>query len=156
MKAKADDPRLLTVTQVCDLDTFRELITDNADAADRGTTKGRETEVNGEPVIPVTRAQGDERLTVYVATEGEPYPVRIAVRGSGEEGTVDFSGFDRPGARADSVGGRDGGCDGAAGPQRQTGSDTGVGRRPSEGVEPRGTPPDWPRWCWSWTVLPSC
>ncbi|MET8379221.1 hypothetical protein [Streptomyces microflavus] len=97
MKAKADDPRLLTVTEVCDLDTFRELITDNADAADRGTlTKGRETEVNGEPVIPVTRAQGDERLTVYVATDGEPYPVRIAVRGSGEEGTVNFSGFDRP------------------------------------------------------------
>ncbi|MBK5993951.1 hypothetical protein ACFV2I_08580 [Streptomyces microflavus] len=97
MKAKADDPRLLTVTEVCDLDTFRELIKDNADAADRGTlTKGRETEVNGEPVIPVTRAQGDERLTVYVATDGEPYPVRIAVRGPGEEGTVNFSGFDRP------------------------------------------------------------
>ncbi|CAO0831534.1 Lipoprotein OS=Streptomyces microflavus OX=1919 GN=Smic_68990 PE=4 SV=1 [Streptomyces microflavus] len=77
-------------------DAFRELITDNADAADRGTlTKGRETEVNGEPVIPVTRAQGDERLTVYVAAEPR-IPVRIAVRGSGEEGTVDFSGFDRP------------------------------------------------------------
>lgn len=30
MKASADDPRLLSVTEVCDLDTFRELITDNA------------------------------------------------------------------------------------------------------------------------------
>ncbi|WP_411081380.1 hypothetical protein [Streptomyces sp. cmx-18-6] len=97
MKAKADDPRLLTVTEVCDLDTFRELITDNRDAADRGTlTKGRETEVDGVAVIPVTRAQGDERLTVYVATEGEPYPVRIGVRGPDVEGTVTFSGFDRP------------------------------------------------------------
>ncbi|MFC9028555.1 hypothetical protein [Streptomyces arboris] len=97
MKAKADDPRLLTVTEVCDLDTFRELITDNPDAAERGTlTKGRETEVNGAPVIPVTRTQGDERLTVDVATEGEPYPVRITVRGADEEGTVTFSGFDRP------------------------------------------------------------
>ncbi|WP_433405516.1 hypothetical protein [Streptomyces sp. CA-146814] len=96
MKAKADDARLLTVTEVCDLDTFRELITDNRDAAERGTlSKGQETEVDGAPVIPVTRAQGEKRLTVYVATEGEPYPVRITVQGA-EEGTVDFSGFDRP------------------------------------------------------------
>lgn len=97
MKAKADDPRLLTVTEVCDLDTFRELITDNPDATERGTlTKGRETEVNGAPVIPVTRTQGNERLTADIATEGEPYPVRITVRGADEEGTVSFSGFDRP------------------------------------------------------------
>ncbi|MEV4874434.1 hypothetical protein [Streptomyces cyaneofuscatus] len=97
MKAKADDPRLLTVTEVCDLDTFRELIADNPDATERGTlTKGRETEVNGAPVIPVTRTQGKERVTVDVATEGEPYPVRITVRGADEEGTVSFSGFDRP------------------------------------------------------------
>lgn len=96
MQAKADDARLLTVTEVCDLDTFRELITDNRDAAERGTlTKGRETEVDGAPVIPVTRTQGEERLTMYVATEGEPYPVRITVQGA-EEGTVNFSGFDRP------------------------------------------------------------
>ncbi|MFB8102751.1 hypothetical protein ACFC3O_07930 [Streptomyces sp. NPDC056007] len=97
MKAKADDPRLLTVTEVCDLDTFRELITDNPDATGSGTlTKGRETEVGGTPVIPVTRTQGSERLTVDVATEGEPYPVRITVRGADEEGTVSFSGFGRP------------------------------------------------------------
>ncbi|MXG29064.1 hypothetical protein [Streptomyces sp. YIM 132580] len=97
MKAKADDPRLLTVTEVCDLDTFRELITDNPDATGSGTlTKGRETEVDGTPVIPVTRTQGNERLTVDVATEGEPYPVRITVRGADEEGTVSFSGFGRP------------------------------------------------------------
>ncbi|MGW5069646.1 hypothetical protein ACWEQJ_26685 [Streptomyces cyaneofuscatus] len=97
MKAKADDPRLITVTEVCDLDTFRELITDNPDVTERGTlTKGRETEVNGAPVIPVTRTQGTERLTVDVATEGEPYPVRITVQGAEEEGTVSFSGFDRP------------------------------------------------------------
>ncbi|MYR97920.1 MULTISPECIES: hypothetical protein [unclassified Streptomyces] len=97
MKAKADDPRLLTVTETCDLDTFRELIKDNPDATERGAlTKGRETEVNGAPVIPVTRTQGEERVTVYVATEGEPYPVRITVRGADEEGSVSFSGFDRP------------------------------------------------------------
>ncbi|MEU9927096.1 hypothetical protein OH828_06505 [Streptomyces anulatus] len=97
MKASADDPRLLSVTEVCDLDTFRELITDNAGTADRGTlTKGEKTEVNGAPAVPVTRAEGGDRLTAYVAAEGTPYPVRITVRNAGEEGTVDFSGFDRP------------------------------------------------------------
>ncbi|MFH9298287.1 hypothetical protein [Streptomyces sp. NPDC017520] len=97
MKAEAEDPRLLSVTEICDLDTFRELITDNADTAGRGTlTKGERTEVNGAPVVPVTRAEGDERLTAYVAAEGTPYPVRITVRSADEAGTVDFSGFDRP------------------------------------------------------------
>ncbi|MEU2763903.1 MULTISPECIES: hypothetical protein [unclassified Streptomyces] len=97
MKTSADDPRLLEVTGVCDLDTFRELMTDNAGAPDAdGLTKGARTEVNGGPAVPVTRAEGGERLTVYVAAEGTPYPVRITVRGGGGEGTVDFSGFDRP------------------------------------------------------------
>ncbi|MFG3410114.1 hypothetical protein [Streptomyces sp. NPDC048142] len=97
MKASADHPRLLGVTEVCDLDTFRELIADNAGTADRGTlTKGERTEVNGTPAVPVTRVEDGERLTAYVAAEGTPYPVRITVRDAGEEGTVDFSGFDRP------------------------------------------------------------
>lgn len=97
MKASADDPRLLSVTEACDLDTFRELITDNTGSADRGTlTKGEKTEVNGAPAVPVTRAEDGERLTAYVAAEGTPYPVRITVSNADEEGTVDFSGFDRP------------------------------------------------------------
>ncbi|MFF2861868.1 hypothetical protein ACFVSX_18505 [Streptomyces rubiginosohelvolus] len=97
MKASADDPRLLEVTEICDLDTFRELVTDNVGTADLDTlTKGAKTDVNGAPTVPVTRAEGGERLTAYVAAEGTPYPVRITVRNADGEGTVDFSGFDRP------------------------------------------------------------
>ncbi|MGW1237685.1 MULTISPECIES: hypothetical protein [Streptomyces] len=97
MKAAADDPRLMGVTDACDLDTFRKLIEDNAGAAERGTlTKGKETRVNGVPAVPVTRVEGGERLAVHVAAEGTPYPVRITVRNAEERGTVDFSGFDRP------------------------------------------------------------
>ncbi|OCC07425.1 hypothetical protein [Streptomyces sp. PTY087I2] len=97
MKASADDPRLLEVTEACDLDTFRELITDNTGRADfDGLTKGAKTEVNGAPAVPVTRTEDGERVTAYVATEGTPYPVRITVRNAEGQGTVDFSGFDRP------------------------------------------------------------
>ncbi|GGP83671.1 hypothetical protein [Streptomyces sindenensis] len=97
MKASADDPRLREMTEVCDLDTFRELITDNVGTADLDTlTKGAKTDVDGAPTVPVTRAEGGERLTAYVAAEGTPYPVRITVRSADGEGTVDFSGFDRP------------------------------------------------------------
>ncbi|MDQ0987990.1 hypothetical protein [Streptomyces sp. V2I9] len=97
MKASADDPRLMGVTDACDLDTFRGLIADNAGATERGTlTKGRKTDVNGVPTVPVTRVEGGERVTVHVAAEGTPYPVRITVRNADERGTVTLSGFDRP------------------------------------------------------------
>ncbi|MEU0098331.1 hypothetical protein [Streptomyces sp. NPDC006267] len=97
MKASADNPRLLNVTETCDLDTFRELIADNAGTADRGgLTKGEKTEVNGAPAVPVTRVVGGERLTAYVAAEGTPYPVRITVSNADGKGTVNLSGFDRP------------------------------------------------------------
>ncbi|MFD3981720.1 hypothetical protein ACFWR6_24295 [Streptomyces griseus] len=59
-------------------------------------TKGAKTDVNGAPTVPVTRAEGGERLTAFVAAEGTPYPVRITLRNGDGEGTVDFSGFDRP------------------------------------------------------------
>ncbi|MFI8438868.1 hypothetical protein ACIGJO_35085 [Streptomyces sp. NPDC079020] len=98
MKGSATDPRLRTVSDACDLDTFRKLVTDNAKSgADRGTlVKGEETELAGSPVIPVIRTTGDRTLTLYVATEGKPYPVRLTVKGPSADAVVGFSAFDRP------------------------------------------------------------
>ncbi|WP_328906725.1 hypothetical protein OG230_29245 [Streptomyces sp. NBC_00234] len=96
MKGEADDPRLLSVTQACDLDTFRELLTDNADTSHGTLTKGTKTTVRGTDVIPLTRTEGKEKVTLYVATEGKPYPVRLTVQGPSADAVVGFSGFDKP------------------------------------------------------------
>ncbi|MFF5899114.1 hypothetical protein ACFY8O_24780 [Streptomyces argenteolus] len=95
MKGDASDSRLRPVVEACDLDTFRELVSDNA--ATGGTfTKGEVTTVDGVRAVPVTRTLHDRRLTAYVDTGGEHLPVRITVAGDGADAAVDFSGFDKP------------------------------------------------------------
>lgn len=96
MKGSASDSRLRPVVEACDLDTFRELVSDNA-GTDAGTfAKGKVTTVDGVRTVPVTRTLHEQKLTAYVDTGGEHYPVRITVRGDGADAAVDFSGFDEP------------------------------------------------------------
>ncbi|MFC8228273.1 hypothetical protein [Streptomyces sp. NPDC057287] len=96
MKGEVSDSRLRPVVSACDLDTFRELVTDNADAA--GTlTKGEVTTVDGVRAVPVTRTDDSRRTTTaYVDAEGEHHPVRITLRGDGADAAVDLSDFDKP------------------------------------------------------------
>lgn len=96
MKGSASDSRLRPVVEACDLDTFRELVSDNA-GTDAGTYgKGEVTTVDGVRTVPVTRTLDEQKLTAYVDTGGTHYPVRITVRGDGADAAVDFSGFDEP------------------------------------------------------------
>ncbi|MFD0341368.1 hypothetical protein ACFVH0_22300 [Streptomyces sp. NPDC127117] len=96
MKGSADDPRLRNLSNGCDLDTFRKLVSDNADN-DRGTlNKGRRTTLDGTPVVPLTRMRDGRTLTMDVAATGKPYPLRITVRGDGADAVVGFSAFDKP------------------------------------------------------------
>jgi hypothetical protein len=96
MKGPAEDPRLRPLVEACDLDTFRELVPDDAGTAAGTFTKGKVTTVDGVRAVPVTRTFHGQRLTVYVDTEGAHHPVRITVRGDGADAAVDFSGFDEP------------------------------------------------------------
>ncbi|MFI6120970.1 hypothetical protein ACIBCU_14125 [Streptomyces sp. NPDC051064] len=96
MKGSASDSRLRPVVEACDLDTFRELVSDNAGHSAGAFTKGKVTTVDGVRTVPVTRTLHGQKLTAYVGTEGEHYPVRITVRGDGADAAVDFSGFDEP------------------------------------------------------------
>lgn len=96
MKGSASDPRLRPVVEACDLDTFRELVADDAGTAAGAFTKGEVTRVDGVRTVPVTRALHGQELTTYVKTGGEHHPVRITVRGDGADAAVDFSGFDEP------------------------------------------------------------
>lgn len=96
MKGDASDSRLRPVVDACDLDTYRELVSDNTDTAVGTFTKGEVTTVDGVRTIPVTRTVHDHRLTAYVDTGGKHLPVRITVTGDGADAAVDFSGFDQP------------------------------------------------------------
>lgn len=96
MKGSASDSRLRPVVDACDLDTFRDLVSDNADNAAGTFTKGEVTTVDGVRTVPVTRTLHGQELTAYVDTGGEHYPVRIAVRGDGADAAVDFTRFDEP------------------------------------------------------------
>lgn len=96
LRASADDSRLREVAVGCDLDTFQKLVSDNA-GNDRGTLrKGAGTTLDGTPVVPLTRIRDGQRLTTYVAATGEPYPLRLTLRGRGADATVSFSAFDKP------------------------------------------------------------
>ncbi|MHC3461548.1 hypothetical protein [Streptomyces flavovirens] len=96
LKGEASDSRLRPVVDVCDLDTFRELVSDNADRAGGTLTKGTVTTLDGVRTVPVTRDARGQRVTAYVDTGGAHHPVRLTVRGDGADAAVDFSGFDEP------------------------------------------------------------
>ncbi|WP_299541380.1 hypothetical protein [uncultured Streptomyces sp.] len=98
MKGAATDPRLRTVTQACDLDTFRDRVRDGTDLGeDAGTlVKEPERRVDGVSVVPVSGTRDRERFTVYVSAEGTPYPVRVTVAGPSEDVTARLSDFDEP------------------------------------------------------------
>ncbi|MFF2729625.1 hypothetical protein ACFVS9_17175 [Streptomyces sp. NPDC058008] len=96
LKATTSDSRLRPVVGACDLDTFRQLVSDNADSTAGTLTKGKVTTVDGTRAVPVTRTLRGQELTAYVDTRGAHYPVRITVRGDGADAAVDFSGFGKP------------------------------------------------------------
>ncbi|GGY99117.1 hypothetical protein CP967_04335 [Streptomyces nitrosporeus] len=96
MKGDASDSRLRPVVEACDLDTFRALVSDNADSSSGTLTKKPVTRVEDTRTVPVTRTVHDRELTVYVDTGGRHYPVRLTVHGAGADAAVDFSGFDEP------------------------------------------------------------
>ncbi|MFD0020678.1 hypothetical protein [Streptomyces sp. NPDC058382] len=96
MKASANDPRLLTLTKACDLDTFQKLVSENADNGTGTLNKGARTTLGRAPVVPLTRLRDDTTLRLYVAATGKPYPLRLTLKGGGADATVDFSAFGRP------------------------------------------------------------
>jgi hypothetical protein len=83
LKLPANDPRLDAFSGFANLKD--ELL--GADASAAGATKGEAKTINGTPAIGVKVAEG----TLYVATEGKPYPLRLEPADG--TGGVDFSNF---------------------------------------------------------------
>ncbi|MFD5875531.1 hypothetical protein [Streptomyces sp. NPDC060322] len=96
LKGEVSDSRLRPAVSACDLDTYRDLVSENADPAEGTLTKGEVTTVDGVRTVPVTRTDDSRTTTAYVDTEGAHHPVRITLRGDSADAAVDLSRFDRP------------------------------------------------------------
>ncbi|MFE3656086.1 hypothetical protein [Streptomyces sp. NPDC059165] len=96
LRGSTNDSVLEGLADVCDLDTFLDRLT-GAEDTQVPLTKGAKTEVDGTPAIPVTGKHAGRTLTLYVATEGKHYPVRLVVTSAGAaKATVDFTDYDEP------------------------------------------------------------
>jgi hypothetical protein len=57
-------------------------------------TKGETKTINGTPAISLVEKGGDSPGTLWVATQGEPYPLRL--EGPTGEGAIDFTEYNQP------------------------------------------------------------
>ncbi|MEU1046788.1 hypothetical protein ABZ400_16690 [Streptomyces sp. NPDC005897] len=87
VKMPADDA---STAGVCDKQGFVAAM-DEDKSERRGMKRGSTTEVNGEEALELTKdASGGEKLTLHVATEGEPYILKTTTEGGKNPGSVTF------------------------------------------------------------------
>jgi hypothetical protein len=91
-KTSATGKDAMDISGFCDLDT----VLGGADEGSSAATRGRTTTVDGTPAIVLTEQDGKDRYTVYVATQGEPYLLRIDSASAGDPGTLAFSDYEKP------------------------------------------------------------
>ena len=88
VKAPADSGDLASLTPLTDIEQLLDGI-----LGEHGTLeKGDETDVDGTPAIAVEDTE--QEGTLYVATEGEPYPLKLEGAGGDTEGTIAFDDWD--------------------------------------------------------------
>jgi hypothetical protein len=80
------------MSSFCDLTDFTKEI--GGDTPEKVTKIGPAT-VDGIPTVAISATNKDGKSTIYVATQGTPYPVKIVHDGE-DAGTVLLSGFDKP------------------------------------------------------------
>ncbi|WP_030603409.1 hypothetical protein [Streptomyces fulvoviolaceus] len=90
MKATGQDAK--DIAGFCDLDTVLGDTEDTGSDASRGKT----TTVDGEPAIVLHEKDGKDRYRLYVATEGEPYLLRVDNSTGSDQGSVTFGDYDEP------------------------------------------------------------
>jgi hypothetical protein len=91
-KSKASGADAKEFEGFCDLGAVLEGAADTNSDASRGKT----TTVDGTPAIILHEKDGKERYTLYVATEGKPYLLRVDSTAGADQGSVTFSDFDKP------------------------------------------------------------
>ncbi|WP_330288520.1 hypothetical protein [Streptomyces sp. NBC_00576] len=80
----------------CDLDDVLADFKDTGSGTDSGVTRGAATTVGGTPAVVVTEKDGKDTFTMYVASEGKPYLLRVDSKSAKDPGSIVFSGYDKP------------------------------------------------------------
>lgn len=65
-------------------------------ASDTDATRGATTTVDGTPALVVNEKDGKDSYTLYVATQGKPYILRLESKSAKDPGTIAFSEYDKP------------------------------------------------------------
>ncbi|MGW6058493.1 hypothetical protein [Streptomyces sp. NPDC055189] len=80
------------IAEFCDLDVLLAAFKDVNSAARRG----KATTVDGTPALTLTERDGKDRHTLYVATEGKPYLLKVVNETAETPQVLAFSDFDKP------------------------------------------------------------
>ncbi|WP_030788684.1 hypothetical protein [Streptomyces sp. NRRL S-920] len=91
-KTKATSADAKEIAAFCDLDIVLADFKDVSSAARRGGT----TKVDGVPAIKLMETDGKDKYTLYVATEGKPYLLRVDTAKGGKVETLKFGDYDKP------------------------------------------------------------
>lgn len=92
MKSPVNDPETKDSLELCDLKALLAEFEEGLNLS----VKGKETTVGGKKALMLTQALDTEKTTLYVATEGEPYILKIVTAGGEEPGSITFTDYDKP------------------------------------------------------------
>ncbi|WP_406493452.1 hypothetical protein OHB06_21970 [Streptomyces sp. NBC_01604] len=90
MSAKGQDAQ--DIASFCDLNT----VLGDAEDGHSDATRGKTTTVDGTPATVLHEKDGKDSYTLYVATEGEPYVLRVDSTSAEDPGTLTFGDYDEP------------------------------------------------------------
>lgn len=90
MSAKGADAK--DIASFCDLKS----VLGGAEDSNSDATRGKTTTVDGTPAITLREKDGKDIYTLYVATEGKPYVLRIDSASAKDPGTLTFSEYEKP------------------------------------------------------------
>ncbi|MFE2600627.1 hypothetical protein ACFXCZ_29715 [Streptomyces sp. NPDC059396] len=91
VKTDGKAPDAKDLMEFCDLDDFLAEF-ENGDSVAR---KGPLTTVDGQQAITLYETDGTSDYTMYVATEGKPYLLKVVVKGK-DAGTMAFTDYNKP------------------------------------------------------------
>ncbi len=92
VKTSATGADAADLKAMCDLDQ----LLGEFKGGDSAARKGKLTTVDGQEAITLTESDGGERYTVYVATEGKPYLLKLTGDSAKDGEDLTFSEYDKP------------------------------------------------------------